>query len=146
MRRTFAALMLAVMFATFTSTAHADDCKSAVDKICKAFNGMTAQVNRVTSIEGFDTLDFDAANADLYSISDSCANYHLTSDDKAKLRKSFNGFCNAMVDKLYSFVGSMVSRDVVEAQIMPMNEAFNNVLDNSDTLMELVDGLNKVFQ
>ena len=141
----FFAIVMLMMVAA--APAKADDCSSAVNKICKAFDYMTAQVNRVTSFEGLENLDFDAAvnKAEVYSIPDECANYVLTSADKTKLRKSFNSFCNAMVDKMYSFIGGMMSRNDIAVQISPMKDAFNQVLNNSKTLGDLVEGMAYVF-
>lgn len=141
----FFAIVMLMMVAA--APAKADDCSSAVNKICKAFDYMTAQVNRVTSLEGLDNLDFDAGfnKAEIYSIPDECADYVLTSADKTKLRKSFNGFCNAMVDKMYGIGGGVISRNDLAAQFSPWKDFFNQVLNNSKTLGDMIEGLASLY-
>lgn len=140
----FFAFLMLVMVASNSAQAQ---CSSSIDKICKAFNGMSSQVNRVTSLEDFDYLDFDSAinNSGVYSIPDSCVNYRLTANDKAKLKKSFDGFCDTMVNKLYSLAGGLLSRQDIAVQINPMKKAYTTVLNNSTTLGDFIDGLSYVF-
>lgn len=142
-------LLIAFLLVVIMSPAKAQayDCSTAVDKLCKAFDNMTLQVKRINSLEAFDTLDFDKAinNSGLDGVPDSCISYKLTSADKNKLIKSFNGVIDAMSDKLYNLAGGMVTRDMVNSEFKPMKEAFRNAVNSSTSLGEMMEKVENVF-
>lgn len=146
MKRTCAIFAMVMMLMMASNTAQAQ-CSGAVDKLCKAFDLMKGQVNAITDIDGLENLDFDKsiAQSGIESIPDECGNYKLTAADKTKLRKSYNGFCDAMTDKLYSFVAGVLTKKDVAAQMEPMKTAFDAVLESSDTLGDFIGGLDMIF-
>ena len=140
----FAFLML--MFVSANS-AKAADCSQSVDKMCKAFNLMTAQVNSAQSFEDLGNLDFDgaAAKAGLEDIPEECKEYVLTTTDKARLVKSFNGFVDSMANKMYALGQGQISREMIGQQLNPMKDAFKKAVSGATTMDNLVDRLDPVF-
>lgn len=139
-------VLLFMIFAC-TLAANAQNCSSAVDKMCTAFNNMASQVNRTSSMEEFENLDFDAAisKSGVYDIDDTCAGYVLTPSDKTKLTKAFNGFVDSTSSKTYKFLDGLISKSEVDKQFAPMKTNFKKAIDSSRTLEQLLNKIDTVF-
>ena len=140
----FAALVLILGSAT---SAKAYDCGTAVDTLCKSFNAMKTQVNAINSLDGFDNLDFDAAidRSGVGDIPDSCMSHVMTQAEKTKLKNAFNGLMDAMINKLYSLGGGMITKAEVSAQFNPMKNTFAKAVDSAKTLGDVVYSMENLW-
>lgn len=137
---------LIAMMLVFSVSCAGSKGQQAVDMIADAFNDMAKEVEKCTSINDLENLDFSGigmkTGAD--DIDDSCKDYELTSADKSKLKKSFHNFYDAVVDKMVDFMGGLISRDDLEKQMDAMLTVYNNAVDNSDTLGDYVKALDNL--
>lgn len=138
--------LLFMIFAN-TLTANAQNCRSAVDKMCTAFYNMASQVNRTSTFEEFENLDFDVAisKSGVNDISDKCAKYVLTIADKKNLTKACNAFINASSRKTYQLLNGKISQSEVDIQFAPMKTKFKKAVNSSRTLGELVNKIDTIF-
>lgn len=147
MKRLYSFLLLLAAMCAFNPSAGATTGPEAVDIFCQAFRNMTAQVNRCTDINQIENLDFDKAiaTAGVENITDDCTSYVLTSTDRRKLSDSFNGFVDAMVNKMYNLVGGAVDKSFISSQFEPMKASYKKSLDNSKTFGEFVEAIDTIF-
>ena len=140
----FAFLML--MFVSANS-AKAADCSQAVDKMCKTFNLMTAQINSIQSFEDLGNLDLVGAVeiTGLEDIIEECKEYVLTTNDKARLVESFNGYIDSVANKMYALHQGQISHEMIGEQLNPMKDGFKEAVSGATTMGNLVDRLEPVL-
>ena len=140
-------LALLVMLLVSAVPAKAQNCSSAVDKLCGVFNKMAQDVNSVQTMEAFENLDFDKTiNASgIENLPDACLAYRLTTIDKDKINKAFDNFYNAVVNKTYSLTGGAVSKSDLSNMMKPMRDTFRNEVRKSTTLGQLGQNMSNAF-
>lgn len=133
-------MMMVMLLGTGCSTQQ--EGKKAVDLLCEAFDNMAEEVNSVKSIEEFDDLDFNNSVKNLNDIDDSAKHYVLTDQDKEKITESFDGFVDAIVNKLVSLDDTdTLSADMLKPTFNSMKKKFARLTDKAKTLEDFVDDL-----
>lgn len=138
--------LLVMLFAASVS-AHAVNCASSVDKICKVFSLMADRTSQIQTIEELDNINFDKAILDsgIDQISDECVNYQLTQFDKEKIMLAFDKFVDATIDKTYSLCDGILTRDYLKGELDPLRETMRKAVYKSTTLNDLIENINSAF-
>ena len=140
------ATLLCMVLTILALSSYKGDCSLAVDKICYAFDSMKGQVKKCNSVEEMAGLDFDKSisSAGIEQIPDECASYVLTSEDKSRIIKSFNGIFDALADKTVELSGGMIPRSEIEKELKGFKTTFTDLVKKSTTLGNLADNMQKM--
>lgn len=148
MIKTCSALMAVLMMMLLApATVKAENCSSSVDVMCTAFNKMKGEINELKSMGELETLNFDEtlSSMDFDSIPDSCADYVLTSVDKNKIIKSFDGFIDALAAKTSALTDGIISKAMMEEALKPQSDTFHSLVKQSKTFGDVIVKMNEVF-
>ena len=128
----------AVLMASLNTSAQ--DCASVVDKMCTSFNSLSVRVSQLNAIQDLDALSIDDAVSEsgLEDISDDCAGYVLTEDDKTRLNAAFDKFIDAMAERTVQLCGGSISRAQVARELDPTRNAWKKGLSKAKTLGDFV--------
>lgn len=139
-------ILVVTMFAG-NFTAQGATCSEGVDMFCTIFGKMSAMVNKITTVEQLDNINFDSAveNVGLENVPDECMNYVLTKADKTKLNNAYNSFIDSMVNKMYKLLNGMLSKSDIEKEFTSMRTVFKSTLDKSRTFEQFLDNVSAIF-
>lgn len=121
--------------------AYSQNCSEAVDKICKSFDSMTAQMSKCKNTQDVDLLNMDIVveESGLDNISDDCQSYVLTADDKAKLNEAFDKFMDVSASKTYELCGGAITKTQIARELEPLRKSWSEGLSGAATLGDFVE-------
>ena len=147
--RSAVALVALLMMAFGGSfSANADECSQSVSKICGVFDNLASQFNNLKSLDDITKINFDQPlkDFDVSGIKDECADYVLTTYDKSELTKSYMNFYNTFGERLYTLSNGLLSREMIDQQIVPIKEAFTVSIEKCTTLGEFITSFSNLLQ
>lgn len=129
--------LFGLFFVSFNG--YAQDCNELITKVCNTFEDMARGVNKCTSLQQFENLDFDniTNNSGLDDIPDQCMTTILSTADKRKIKLSIGNFVTAVSNKTYQLTGGQLDRESVNSIFEPMKQKLYKMVDTSDTMLEL---------
>ena len=146
MKKTLNAFIATLFLFLIAMPAQAVPCSAIVDRMCEAFDKMAKQINKCTSFEQFDKMDFSESidSVDFDEFSDDCFDYVLTSGDKSKLTASVDKMWETTAKKLYEITGGAMTMDEIRAVLNPEKAKQINAIKNSKTVKELLECMNNL--
>lgn len=97
-----------------------------VDRFCEAYNRMIQKINLADSMEEMQSIDFtnEFKKVGLLNSIEDKVTYN-PKEDKEKLRKAFNKFYDANLEKVIALTkkrGAQVKREEIEKRVKPLQE------------------------
>ena len=144
MKKVFSVLfLLSCMLVNLNAVAA--DCSKAIDVLCDGLSNVTRQVEKCSSVDQLERLDFDSAVNfnELSDLPEECLYAVLTPTDKSRLKSGFGKFFDTLSAKTYELCGGIIPKADIDAQFNPMKTQFNNVIDKAKDFKELEEMLQK---
>lgn len=120
-------LMAMVVMMTMTACSGVN---SDVKKVCDVLDEATEKIEAASNMNEIQAAMTEIQNSD-EEVDESV---ELTADDKAALKDSFMGACNAMVDKMVELYPELSAQENIEDVKAQMESRVDEIIENSKTL------------
>lgn len=146
-KKSFACIFMLAMISVVLSSCSSTDAagREFVDTFCSVFKNMANEVKNSSSLEDFANIDWEKAVEKSHAddVSDAALKYKLTSSDKKRMEEAIDEFADAVASKTYEMAGGIVSKTDIKAQMELYLKPVNNMINNSETVGDMVKAMDK---
>lgn len=109
------------------------------DKICNLFETMSNEIKACKSIADLEKLSFNKSmlEAESSGLDDKSLDVEMTKANKEKIKKALDNFIGVSLEKASEFMGGDIDKSLLDAQLEPIKQVFNQRVDDSKTFKEL---------